>query len=64
MTLLEAINAAANGSTIVSRVGERYTPSILAPIWISNGCAAYSSADITKEEREGAWEIATVNNAS
>ena len=57
MTLLEAISAASSGSTIVSCVGERYTPDDLAPIWISNRCVAYSSVGMTKEEREGAWRV-------
>lgn len=56
MTLLEAIQAVADGETVVSCVGKRYTPDMLAPIWTSNRCAAYATCGMTKEEREGAWE--------
>lgn len=63
MTLLDAIQAAARGETIVSCAGKRYTPDMLAPIWTSNRCASYTAAGTTKEEREGTWEIETVDNA-
>lgn len=57
MTLLEAINAASNGSTIVSCAGRRYTPQMLAPIWTSNRCASYATSGMTEQERKGAWEV-------
>lgn len=59
MTLLEAIQAVANGAAVVSCVGRRYTPDMLAPIWTSIRCAAYTTAGMTKEEREGAWNLAS-----
>lgn len=62
MTLLDAIQAAASGKTVVSCVGKRYTPDMLAPIWTSNQCAAYTTAGMTKEEREGAWSLASYYN--
>ncbi|MFW5434292.1 hypothetical protein [Paenibacillus apiarius] len=57
MKLLDAIHAAAHGNTIVSCADKRYTPDMLAPIWTSNRCAAYSTTGMTKQEREGAWRI-------
>jgi len=55
--LLDAIQAAAHGKAIVSCTGKRHTPDMLAPIWTSNRCASYTTAGMTKEEREGAWSL-------
>lgn len=56
MTLIDAINEAASGATIVSNSGRHYTPEMLAPIWSGNErCVAFTTAGMTEGERKGAW---------
>jgi hypothetical protein len=57
MNLIEAINAVANGHTIVSNAGKRYTGEQLAPTWYGKHYASFNSAGMTESERKGVWRI-------
>lgn len=57
MTLIEATNRATAGHTIVSSVGKRYTPEMLAPISCGPNWAMFNTAGTTEKERKGLWKI-------
>lgn len=57
MSLLEAAQASAQGNTVVSNAGRRYTPDQLAVKWVGAHYASLKNAGMTEAERKGAWDI-------
>lgn len=57
MTILEAAQASAQGITVVSNTGRRYTPDQLVVTWVGAHYASMSNAGMTEAERKGAWDI-------
>lgn len=55
MSILQAAQASAQGSTIVSNAGRRYTPDQLAVKWVGAHYASLNNAGMTEAERKGAW---------
>lgn len=60
MGLTEAVNAVADGETVVSLVSnKRYTPEMLSPIKRAPHFAIFTTAGMTESERKGKWRIAS-----
>lgn len=57
MTLLEAAQTSAQGITVISNAGRRYTPDQLAVKWVGAHYASLNNAGMTEAERKGAWDI-------
>lgn len=57
MTILEAAQASAQGITVVSNAGRRYTPDQLTVKWVGTHYASLNNAGMTEAERKGAWDI-------
>lgn len=57
MTLLEAAQASAQGITVISNEGRRYTSGQLAVVWVGAHYASLNNAGMTEAERKGAWDI-------
>jgi hypothetical protein len=55
MTILEAAQASAQGITVTSNVGLRYTPDQLAVTWVGAHYASLNNAGMTEAERRGEW---------
>lgn len=55
--MLEAAQASAQGMTVISNAGHRYTPDQLAVKWVGAHYASMNNAGMTEAERKGEWDI-------
>ncbi|MNJ76606.1 hypothetical protein D3C77_739240 [compost metagenome] len=60
MNLIQAINKAAQGKTITSCIGKRYTYEMLQPMWCGKHYASYETCGMSEAERKGVWKL--INN--
>ncbi|MFE6075588.1 hypothetical protein ACFVQB_14045 [Paenibacillus sp. NPDC057886] len=56
MNILEAAQYNANGFTVLSNQGKRYSSDMLRIKWIGAHYASMDSCGMTDEERKGEWE--------
>ncbi|WP_339273811.1 hypothetical protein MKY59_21700 [Paenibacillus sp. FSL W8-0426] len=56
MNILEAAHASAQGHTVISNAGRRYTPDQLAVKWVGAHYASMNGAGMTEAERKGEWK--------
>lgn len=56
MTFTQAVQAAADGYTIVSYAGKRYTAADLAPISCGPRWAIVRAGTMTEKERKSGWK--------
>ncbi|MCP1184920.1 hypothetical protein [Paenibacillus sp. 1781tsa1] len=56
MNILEAAQYSANGFTVISNQGKRYSPDSLSIKWIGGHYASMDGCGMTESERKGEWE--------
>jgi len=56
MNLLQAAQYSANGFTVISNQGKRYSSDTLEIKWFGSHYASMNSCGMTDEERKGEWE--------
>ncbi|PIH59018.1 hypothetical protein [Paenibacillus sp. LK1] len=65
MNLLQAAQYSANGFTVRSNQGKRYSPEKLNVKWIGVHYASMNNNGMTDEERKGEWEaVISLSNKS
>jgi hypothetical protein len=57
MNLIQAINIVAQGHTIVSCTGRKYTYEMLQPKWFGEHYASFKTCGMNPEEKKGEWGV-------
>lgn len=57
MSLIQAINKVAQGSTITSCTGRTYTYDMLQPEWAGEHYASFRTCGMTEVEKKGDWIV-------